>query len=149
MSTVLLCTDGSDLSRAALAEGMKVLDKPDRVVLAMAVPHLSPVAAFGGGPGRMASSAAGDQETLDAEAAGAHRQLEEVGAAMGLTDPELHVLGGPAGEAICALAASLPATAIVLGTRGHGGLVRAVLGSVSDHVVRHASCPVIITGPAD
>jgi nucleotide-binding universal stress UspA family protein len=31
----------------------------------------------------------------------------------------------------------------VLGTRGHGGLRRAVLGSVSDHVVRNCPCPVI------
>jgi len=31
----------------------------------------------------------------------------------------------------------------VLGTRGRGGLRRAVLGSVSDHVVRNAPCPVV------
>jgi nucleotide-binding universal stress UspA family protein len=33
---------------------------------------------------------------------------------------------------------------IVMGSRGHGRLRRALLGSVSDAVVRHAHCPVTI-----
>jgi nucleotide-binding universal stress UspA family protein len=36
---------------------------------------------------------------------------------------------------------------MVVGTRGRGGLRRAVLGSVSDHVVRNAPCPVVVVGP--
>jgi nucleotide-binding universal stress UspA family protein len=34
---------------------------------------------------------------------------------------------------------------VVLGTRGLGGLRRALLGSVSVIVVRHATCRVVIT----
>lgn len=33
---------------------------------------------------------------------------------------------------------------LLLGTRGRGGLRRALLGSVSTHVVRHARCPVAV-----
>jgi nucleotide-binding universal stress UspA family protein len=33
---------------------------------------------------------------------------------------------------------------IVLGSRGQGGIRRALMGSVSDSVVRHAHCPVLI-----
>lgn len=33
---------------------------------------------------------------------------------------------------------------IVLGSRGRGGLRRALMGSVSDSVVRHAHCPVLV-----
>jgi nucleotide-binding universal stress UspA family protein len=36
-----------------------------------------------------------------------------------------------------------------MGSRGRGGIKRALLGSVSDFVVRNASCPVVITGPAE
>ncbi len=42
------------------------------------------------------------------------------------------------------LAASDGADLLVVGSRGHGGLVEALLGSVSQHCVHHATCPVVI-----
>ena len=33
---------------------------------------------------------------------------------------------------------------IVIGSRGRGGIRRALMGSVSDSVVRHAHCPVMV-----
>jgi nucleotide-binding universal stress UspA family protein len=38
---------------------------------------------------------------------------------------------------------------IVLGSRGLGGIKRALMGSVSDSVVRHAHCPVLVVRKAD
>jgi len=35
----------------------------------------------------------------------------------------------------------------VMGSRGLGGVRRALIGSVSDSVVRHAHCPVLIVRP--
>ena len=42
------------------------------------------------------------------------------------------------------LGASVGADLLVLGSRGHGGFSGALLGSVSQHCVRHARCPVVI-----
>ncbi|KAK7490583.1 hypothetical protein BaRGS_00018186 [Batillaria attramentaria] len=51
---------------------------------------------------------------------------------------------GKPGEAIIKAANDEGACMIVCGTRGHGKIKRAFLGSVSDYVAHHSSCPVII-----
>jgi nucleotide-binding universal stress UspA family protein len=51
------------------------------------------------------------------------------------------VEGHPA-EALISIAAD--AALLVVGSRGHGGFVGALLGSVSQHVVAHAECPVVV-----
>ena len=52
--------------------------------------------------------------------------------------------GGNPGEAIVKIAEDENATMIVMGTRGLGVIRRTILGSVSDYVVHHAKCPVLI-----
>ena len=52
-------------------------------------------------------------------------------------------VGLPSAE-ILRLAEELDVGLIVIGSRELGGIRRALMGSVSDSVVRHAHCPVII-----
>jgi nucleotide-binding universal stress UspA family protein len=54
---------------------------------------------------------------------------------------------GRSAQGILAEAAALPADLIVMGTHGRGGLDRLVLGSVTEKVLRKASCPVLTVPP--
>ena len=60
------------------------------------------------------------------------------------TTATAHLATGPPDHEIVALAEEVGAGLIVVGSRGLAGASRALLGSVSDSVVRHAHCPVLV-----
>ena len=55
-----------------------------------------------------------------------------------------HLIEGWVAPGIVELAEEIGAGLIVMGSRGLGGIRRALMGSVSDSVVRHAHCPVMV-----
>jgi nucleotide-binding universal stress UspA family protein len=52
-------------------------------------------------------------------------------------------------QGILAVGEDIGTGLIVLGSRGLGGVKRALMGSVSDSVVRHAHCPVLVVRKED
>ena len=70
------------------------------------------------------------------------KALETVGEIPGKLHTEL--LEGSPAEAIVNVAVARQSDVIVMGSRGLGRLVGAVLGSTSQKVVAHAPCPVLI-----
>jgi nucleotide-binding universal stress UspA family protein len=52
------------------------------------------------------------------------------------------VVGGPAAQVL--IEASRGARLLVVGSRGHGGFSGLLLGSVSEHCARYATCPVLV-----
>ena len=76
------------------------------------------------------------RQTLDAE-------VQKV-RAVGGTVAQAHLrMGTPAAE-IVELADELEVGLVVIGSRGLGGIRKALMGSVSDSVVRHAHCMVLV-----
>jgi len=67
--------------------------------------------------------------------------------ALGGTVAGAHLRMGEVDLEIVALAEELQAGLIVIGSRGLGGVRRALMGSVSDSVLRHAHCPVLVVRP--
>ena len=57
---------------------------------------------------------------------------------------EAYCRKGRVDQEIVELGEEIGAGLIVMGSRGLGGLRRALMGSVSDSVVRHAHCPVMV-----
>jgi nucleotide-binding universal stress UspA family protein len=83
------------------------------------------------------SSEQRSRELLDAE-------VERVRSAGGAV-AQAHLMMGEVAQEIVDLAEDLRAGLIVMGSRGRGGIRRALMGSVSDSVVRHAHCTVMVT----
>ena len=79
------------------------------------------------------------RELLDAEA--------EKLRSLGVTLAQAHLVEGGVAQEIVGLAEEIGAGLIVMGSRGGGGIRRALMGSVSDSVVRHAHCPVLVVRP--
>src|SRR5215217_5498911 len=77
------------------------------------------------------------QQLLDAQA----EQIQ----ALGATVAQTHVRLGRPDEEIVILAEEIGAGLIAMGSRGLGGMRRVLMGSISDSVVRHAHCPVLVT----
>lgn len=143
--TTLLCTDGSELAEAALARGIDVITEPGRLVIATVVEPFDSTLVVGTGMAGGVMSPAEAQRDHDERLARGQAHADAARSVVG-SEAETVVLTGAPGPALCELAASLPADVIVIGTRGRGGLRRAVLGSVSDYVVRNAPCPVLTSG---
>jgi nucleotide-binding universal stress UspA family protein len=76
------------------------------------------------------------QEFLDAQL----KQIQDAGGSVA----QAHVRLGRPDEEIVGLADEMEAGLVVMGSRGMGGLKRLLMGSVSDSVVRHAHCPVLV-----
>ena len=70
-------------------------------------------------------------------------QVERIKEA-GATVTQAHLRMGRADEEIVDLPLSIDAGLIVMGSRGQRRLRRALVGSVSESVVRHAHCPVTV-----
>ncbi len=72
------------------------------------------------------------------------RKIEEAGGTVAIAHLKMDERRD---EAIVHLAEEIGAGLIVMGSRGFGGLKRALLGNVADSVVRHAHCPVLVVRP--
>lgn len=86
------------------------------------------------------------RKNVAAELRDVHRQVQERSAelrASGIDCTGLLVQGATA-ETLVKEAERLNADVIVLGSHGHGALHRALLGSVSEHVLHHAERPLLI-----
>ena len=86
------------------------------------------------------------QTAISARMKEAETILAEALKTIGEIPGEIHteILEGPPAEAILDVADTRKSDLIVMGSRGLGRLAGALLGSQSQKVVRHATCPVLI-----
>jgi nucleotide-binding universal stress UspA family protein len=145
----MICVDGSELALSCVQRGLEVVGGNGPFVLAIVIdaPDHSLVSGTGIAGGVM-SPEEFDRERSALEV-GAREALEVAAERLGLPDASRAILQGSPGPSLCDEAERLGARALVVGTRGHGGFRRAMLGSVADHLVRGAPCPVVVTAAQD
>jgi nucleotide-binding universal stress UspA family protein len=138
-TTILLATDGSREAELAANTAAELSEKTGselHVVHVGEVPFVYHPELHGGYRVDYERNEAQARELLES-------QVEKARAA-GATVAQAHLKMGRADEEILGLAEGIGVGLIVMGTRGQGGIRRALMGSVSESVVRHAHCPVTI-----
>jgi nucleotide-binding universal stress UspA family protein len=129
---IVVAYDGSPDAQTALTWAIRtalLTDQPVAAVIATAADDLMP----------QRSLLWGDH--LEEVRASAERALGEAL----LRDASVELRAGPAVPVL--LDASSEAALLVVGSRGHGQVAGLVAGSVSQHLARHASCPVVVARP--
>ncbi len=137
LETILLATDGSPASEPASEHAIDLAAQVEARLLVVSVLNTS---------SRQPSEASLDEgrvpevrESLATKAQGIVQRAKAAGA-----EASFLVWEGDPGEAIVAAADAENADLIVVGSHGRSGMSRFLIGSVSDFVVRHAHCPVMV-----
>ena len=139
-TTILLATDGSEEAQLAATTAADLAQKTNSELHVLTVGPDYPLYELPEHP-------AGFEDVLRENRREAKEMLEQQAKWIeesGGTVKETYLREGRADEEIVEVAEEIGAGLIVLGSRGHGRLSRALMGSVSDSVVRHAHCPVTI-----
>ncbi len=136
---VVVGVDGSDQSARALQLGVREAHRTGGTLIALHAYRLPPVAAayspdLGVEPESLRQLA---EETLEEVLGATQIEVENPDVKI-----ERRVDHGPAARVL--LDASENAAAVVVGARGLGGFSGLMAGSVSQQVLRHAHCPVLV-----
>jgi nucleotide-binding universal stress UspA family protein len=140
--SILLATDGSEESRLATRAATELSGATGSEVQ---VVYVLPSAGELIGPHSYPEDRR--DSLLEAAERDARTFLEEQAERIrseGGTVAETHLRVGQADKEVVRISDELDVGMIVLGSRGLGAVRRALMGSVSDSVVRHAHCPVFV-----
>ncbi len=138
---ILVATDGSEDSQLAARTAVELAQKTSselHVVYVLPWPDQGVRDLWGFDASARDAAEARGRERL--------KELAEGVEAAGGTVAETHFESGNPEVRIVAVAEELGAGFLVMGKTGYGGLRRALMGSISDYVVRHAHSPVVVVG---
>ena len=136
---IVIPPDGSEYAEAAAERGFEIARAHDSEVHVVCVADTGML-----GDLRLPGDDASADDAIHAKAEEFVARLTDRAATEGL-EVTTAVLDGTAKNAIVDYAESVGADAIVIGTRGRGGVERLMLGSVAEHVVRTSPVDVLVT----
>jgi len=133
---VVVGVDGSEASKDALRWAIRYARMADATVRAVTVWHFP--ASFGWAPIQVIPQMDPEGDTRRA----LKETIEQVVGTEGPVTLQTEVVEGP--PALMLLRAATDADLLVVGSRGHGAFAGMLLGSVSEHCVHQATCPVVV-----
>jgi len=136
IARILLATDLSAASAGAADEALDLASRLGASLLAVSVIDPGQLRMPGGHFGQRVDQVRAERERIA-------QALVARGRRLGIRVDFLIWEGEP-GESIVAAAEAEHADLIVVGSHGRGAVGRFLIGSVSDHVVRNAPCPVLV-----
>ena len=140
MAGITVGIDGSDGAHRALEWAMKEA-AAHHVPLTVVTVHEVAASAWTGNPVILAP----DEPAVEKARHAAEESVAKAAAQLGESRPPSVTVRAVNGFAARELIdASRDADLLVVGSRGGGGFARLMLGSVSDQVVHHAYCPVVV-----
>ncbi|MGA8427191.1 MAG: universal stress protein [Candidatus Dormiibacterota bacterium] len=139
---IVVGIDGSESSRRALQWAVREAESRGvsvRVISTYAIPAIAMAEpGFSYEPANIQELADYCRKVVATEVAKASKAHPKV-------KLEAEIFEGTAAQAL--IEASARASMLVVGSRGHGGFVGLLLGSVSQQCVTHAHCPVVVVRP--
>ncbi|MDQ3793857.1 MAG: universal stress protein [Actinomycetota bacterium] len=138
---ILLATDGSPHAELAALKAVDLAESTGARLHVVAVGRTFPAAVYDVYTEAGSEDLRREAQTILDEQV---RKIEEAGGTVAIAHLKMNERRD---EAIVHLAEEIGADLIVMGSRGFGGLKRALLGNVADSVVRHAHCPVLVVRP--
>jgi len=138
---ILLATDGTVASTEAESHAIELAAAHDAALHALYVVDEDVYTAYSGD--EYVDEAEGPEHGLEEHGAETLGRIREDAAAVGVNVVEALEHGDPA-ETVVAYASEQSANVIVLGTRRRPDAYRALLGSVTDRVVRLAATPTLV-----
>jgi len=138
---ILLATDGSEEAELAALRAVELAQRTDSE---LHVVHVGLVPSFLMSDPATRTYDRRLYEEIEEESRELLRKLSWRVKVAGGTVAGAHLRMGEVDLEIVGLAKKLEAGLIVMGCRGHRGIRRAIEGSISDAVIRHAPCPVLV-----
>lgn len=136
---IVVGADGSDSSQRALEWAVREAEAHGNTVVAISTYLIPTMATAGSG---FALQSANIQDLADYCRDVLATQIVEASDGHSSVLVEARVVNGPAAQVL--IDASETACTLVVGSRGHGGFIGLLLGSVSQQCVSHAHCPVVV-----
>jgi nucleotide-binding universal stress UspA family protein len=141
---ILVATDGSPLSKKAVASGIGLAAATGAELIALNVVPRYPIGYFEGGVSIPAEDVSRTEKRWSRDAQSIVDTVQEQAEAQGVKARSVVTHSDLVAESIMAVAKRNKCDLIVMASHGRKGLKRVLLGSETQHVLTHSLVPVLV-----